>query len=113
MFDFVHNRRQGFNSSSRLLVLVAVASGLWIATASPASATSFGATAWGSGTGGQLGDGTGASKDVPAAVSALTGVIAISTGSGPVGCGFACGGHSLALLSNGTVMAWGNNSGDS
>jgi alpha-tubulin suppressor-like RCC1 family protein len=50
----------------------------------------------------QLGNGT-ASSNVPVPVSGLTGVVAISaTGAG--------GHHSLALLSDGTVMAWGANS---
>jgi len=43
--------------------------------------------------------GTGTSRSVPVAVSGLSGVKAISAGSD----------HSLALLKNGTVMAWGQN----
>jgi alpha-tubulin suppressor-like RCC1 family protein len=56
--------------------------------------------AWGSDGYGELGDGgTAWGDDVPAAVTGLTGVTAI-----------AAGGHgSLALLNNGTVMAWGGN----
>jgi RHS repeat-associated protein len=58
--------------------------------------------AWGVDSFGQLGDGEtgyGASRSTPVEVSGLTGVTAVSAG----------GTHSLALLSNGTVKAWGNN----
>jgi alpha-tubulin suppressor-like RCC1 family protein len=58
--------------------------------------------AWGDDTFGQLGDGkTSANNDAesPVAVTGLTGVTQVSAG----------GEHSLALLSNGTVMAWGDN----
>ncbi len=64
--------------------------------------------AWGAPEHGQLGDGTmtgpgkcglEACSDVPVAVSGLSGVTAIAAGET----------HSLALLSNGTVMAWGSN----
>jgi alpha-tubulin suppressor-like RCC1 family protein len=65
--------------------------------------------AWGSNGFGQLGDGGEAKSDVPVAVCAagekapcakkLEGVRAVSAGRF----------HALALLSNGTVMAWGNN----
>ena len=108
MLGSMHLRKQGVDRCASVLAVLAIAVGLSATVASPAEATSFGATAWGSGTGGQIGDGTGVSKDVPAAVSALTGVTAVATGS-PSGCGGSCGGHDLALLSNGTVMAWGNN----
>src|SRR5205807_9399049 len=77
-------------------------------------------TAWGENASGQLGDGThtGPSACVyrygfpheeleevrpcsasPVAVTGLSGVSAIAAG----------GAHSLALMRNGTVMAWGNN----
>jgi alpha-tubulin suppressor-like RCC1 family protein len=56
--------------------------------------------AWGDNLEGQLGDGNKGheASDVPVPVSELSGVTAIAAG----------GDHSLALLSNGTVMAWGN-----
>jgi alpha-tubulin suppressor-like RCC1 family protein len=56
--------------------------------------------AWGSNGWGELGDGTSSwGDDVPAPVTGLSGVTAIAAG----------GGSSLALLSNGTMMAWGAN----
>jgi alpha-tubulin suppressor-like RCC1 family protein len=56
--------------------------------------------AWGSNDLGDLGDGTSsAADDLPAPVLGLSGVKAIA----------ARGGTGLALLSNGTVMAWGSN----
>jgi hypothetical protein len=56
--------------------------------------------AWGANLEGQLGSGSKALKStVPVAVKALSAVKAIAAG----------GEHSLALLSNGTVMSWGAN----
>ena len=56
--------------------------------------------AWGSNGWGELGDGTSSwGDDVPAPVTGLSGVTAIAAG----------GDSSLALLGNGTVMAWGAN----
>jgi alpha-tubulin suppressor-like RCC1 family protein len=56
--------------------------------------------AWGDNESGELGDGSvGGYSDVPVEVKGLTGVTAIAAGFG----------HSLALLSNGTVVAWGSN----
>jgi alpha-tubulin suppressor-like RCC1 family protein len=56
--------------------------------------------AWGSNVSGELGDGVeGEPSDVPVPVSGLSGVTAIAAGEG----------HSLALLSDGTVAAWGEN----
>ena len=60
----------------------------------------FGAVAWGSNTYRQLGDGyKEASSAQPVPVSGLRFVTAVSAG----------GRHSLALLANGTVVAWGAN----
>lgn len=59
--------------------------------------------AWGDDTSGQLGNGTAgaaASAENPVAVSGLTGVTQVSAGAE----------HSLAVLSDGTVLAWGDNS---
>ncbi|MDP2709885.1 MAG: RHS repeat-associated core domain-containing protein [Solirubrobacteraceae bacterium] len=56
--------------------------------------------AWGAGTSGQLGDGESSSSSVPVAVSDLTGgVRAVAAG----------GNHSLALLHDRTLRAWGSN----
>jgi hypothetical protein len=92
-----------------LLLAAMVAALTMMAVATPASATSYAAAAWGSNVAAQLGDGSiigpetcleeGGCRKTPAAVSGLSGVTAISGGND----------HSLALLSNGTVMAWGSN----
>jgi alpha-tubulin suppressor-like RCC1 family protein len=56
--------------------------------------------AWGNNESGQLGTGSGAFEStVPVEVKGLTNVKAIAAGAN----------HSLALLANGTVMAWGDN----
>jgi hypothetical protein len=56
--------------------------------------------AWGDNGAGQLGNGTfGNFSDVPVLVKGSRGAIAVAAG----------GEHSLALLSNGTVAAWGQN----
>ena len=58
------------------------------------------AQAWGRNTNGQLGDGTqDIDRTTPVGVSGLTNVTTIAAGQS----------HSLALLSDGTVMAWGAN----
>jgi alpha-tubulin suppressor-like RCC1 family protein len=66
--------------------------------------TSGGAVlAWGNDTAGQLGNGAASANDDaenPATVNGLTGVTQVSAGAE----------HSLALLSDGTVEAWGDNS---
>ncbi len=60
--------------------------------------------AWGENKSGQLGDGTTTEKDVPTPVKGVSGVQAVAAG------GIATlGGHTLALLDNGTVLAWGAN----
>jgi alpha-tubulin suppressor-like RCC1 family protein len=60
--------------------------------------------AWGENTYGQLGNGTTANSSVPVLVKEREG-----KGIPPVTAVAAGGGHSLALLANGTVMAWGDN----
>lgn len=55
--------------------------------------------AWGANTGGQLGDGTKVSKDLPNQIGVRTNWIKA----------FAGGSHSLALRSDGTLWAWGLN----
>ena len=64
--------------------------------------------AWGSNTNGQLGDGTTISRSTPAPVSGLgpgSGIVSIAASySGLLGA------HSLALRSDGAVLAWGFNS---
>ncbi len=55
---------------------------------------------WGENTYGELGNGTFTSSSVPVEVTGLTGVTAIAGGGDDFG---------LALESNGTVWAWGNN----
>jgi alpha-tubulin suppressor-like RCC1 family protein len=60
--------------------------------------------AWGENLSGQLGDGTTIEKDVPTPVKGLTGVKAVALGGIST-----IGGHMLALLQNGTVMAIGAN----
>ena len=59
------------------------------------------ASSWGENEDGQLGDGseTSGSSNVPVQVVDLTGAVALSAGYQ----------HSLALLSSGAVMAWGDN----
>jgi len=72
------------------------------ASAASASATSYSVMAWGENNQGQLGngtDGTGTETDVPVPVRGLSGVTGVATGTW----------HSLAMLEDGTVMAWGGN----
>ena len=91
------SRRRG---SALILSAIIAAMALTMAMASPALAASVGVMAWGDNEQGQLGNGTTTSSDLPVAASGLmSGVSAISAGSL----------HSLALLSNGTVMDWGDN----
>jgi alpha-tubulin suppressor-like RCC1 family protein len=60
--------------------------------------------AWGENKAGQLGDGTTIEKRVPTPVRGLTGVKAVALGGDS-----SIGGHMLALLDDGTVMAVGGN----
>ncbi|POM25853.1 Regulator of chromosome condensation (RCC1) repeat protein [Actinomadura rubteroloni] len=60
--------------------------------------------AWGSNSTGQLGDGTTTNHSTPITVPGLTGV---KTTWGAVAAG---GGQSLAVLTSGTIKAWGSNS---
>jgi len=81
------------------LMLVLLALVVAALAGAPAAGASYGAVSWGENLYRQLGDGTNKTySDVPEAVSALSGVTAVYAG----------GRHSLALLSNGTVMTWGN-----
>ncbi|WP_103560901.1 RCC1 domain-containing protein [Actinomadura rubteroloni] len=59
--------------------------------------------AWGANGSGQLGDGTTTQRTSPVTVAGLSGV---ATGFGAVGAG---NGHSLAVLADGRVQAWGGN----
>ncbi|MES2709405.1 MAG: Calx-beta domain-containing protein [Verrucomicrobiota bacterium] len=69
--------------------------------------------AWGDNFSGQLGDNTSETRFTPVAVSAVQGqsalfgktVVAVSAG----GADTVSGGHSLALCSDGTIAAWGEN----
>ena len=66
--------------------------------------------AWGNNTLGQLGDGTTSSRNVPAQVPGLSGVVAVSAGQGfQDECCYRGQGHSLALTQDGRVWAWGYN----
>ena len=57
------------------------------------------ASCWGSNVGGNLGDGTGQSRDWPQKVAGLSDLVGISAGSG----------HACALHADGTVSCWGGN----
>ena len=101
------DRQLGIGSTTAFSSVPAAVSGLKFVTAVAAGGRHSLAlradgtvVAWGDNELGQLGDGE-LSQDsaVPVPVSGLSGVKAISAG----------GNHSLALLANGTVMAWGAN----
>jgi hypothetical protein len=97
------HRSGGLRRGAFASLLAGAVSALLLATPAPASGTSSGAISWGYngdefGRGsGQLGDGNMFNTDVPVTVLGLSRVTAVSAG------GFS----SLALLSDGTVMAWG------
>ena len=82
---------------SNLSDVIAIAAGLASGMALRSDDT---VRAWGNNQYGQLGDGTTEDSSTPIQVSNLSGAIAIAAGAV---------GHSLALKSNGTVWAWGNN----
>lgn len=82
------------------LCLVAVST-IGAMGAAGASGTPYGVLAWGANGSGQLGDNSTISSDVPVAVSLPSGVTATQVAGGY--------GDSLALLSNGTVLDWGEN----
>src|SRR5260221_9537025 len=92
-------------------ILAAVIAALMMAVAAQAQAAPSVAKAWGTNDRGQLGDGTHegpektcgdehnrACSTTPVQVSNLSGVTAVAGGEE----------QALALLENGTVMAWGN-----
>ncbi len=96
-------RSGGGSPRSRLLgsMLAASLTALvFAASAGTASAASYGAMSWGENLFRQLGDGSAeALRTLPVPVSGLSGVSAVAGGQH----------HSVALLSNGTVVAWGSN----
>jgi alpha-tubulin suppressor-like RCC1 family protein len=100
----LHNKKEAV-SVRKLTGVVAIAAGEEHSLALLSNGT---IEAWGANSEGQLGDGTfagpqtctyGPCSTLRVPVSGLGGVVAIAAG----------GDHSLALLSNGTVMAWGEN----
>jgi alpha-tubulin suppressor-like RCC1 family protein len=82
-----------------LRTIAAIAATLTIASATPALAVPLSGMAWGEGHFGELGDGSFTTADLPTATDGVSGVVSVAAG----------GKHSLALLSNGTVMGWGAN----
>src|SRR5260221_8981117 len=95
-------RDAGSKHGWSVTIVAGILAGLTVAIAAPAQATPNVAKAWGKNDSGQLGNGTGGTgkkSDVPVAVQGLSGVVAVSSGLL----------HSLALLEDGKVMAWGNN----
>jgi alpha-tubulin suppressor-like RCC1 family protein len=98
------------------LILVAILASLTMAITASAQAAPIVVKAWGANSDGQLGDGTTegpekcgsepqACSTTPVEVSKLTGVTEMSAGGGET----ENSGWGLALLENGTVMAWGRN----
>jgi alpha-tubulin suppressor-like RCC1 family protein len=86
-----------------ILTTIAVALALALVSAAPASAASYGAVSWGMDVYGQLGNGVEDpalfESETPVAPAGLTGVKEVAAG----------GETSIALLADGTVMAWGEN----
>jgi alpha-tubulin suppressor-like RCC1 family protein len=110
--DFVTGRAvTGSRRRGLALILIGMIAALSLVIAASAQAAPNAAVAWGWNEHGQLGDGTSegpekcgpsqeACSTTPVAVSELSGVTAVAGGET----------HSLGLLENGTVMAWGANS---
>ncbi len=89
--------------ASKTVVAIAGGSGHSLALCSDGTVA-----AWGNNSSGQLGDNTRTQRNVPVAVNAVSGVSALY---GKTVVAIAAGlGHSLALCSDGTVAAWGDNS---
>jgi alpha-tubulin suppressor-like RCC1 family protein len=89
----------GMGRAQRLCLAAALAVAA-LALGAPAASQAAGTMAWGSNANGELGNETSAKSTTPVAVSGLgSGVKQISAGSA----------HALALLSNGTIKAWGAN----
>ncbi|WOX26364.1 hypothetical protein [Streptomyces solicathayae] len=85
--------------STGLLVLLTTLAAL---PAPPAAAQAQRVESWGSNHSGQLGDGTTDDRHTPVTAAGLTAANVTGLAAG--------GAHGLALLSNGTVKAWGGNS---
>jgi len=86
---------------SGLTGVMAIATGTYHSLAVKSDGTAW---AWGGNIWGELGNGTNLNSDVPVQVSGLTGVVGVAGCTDSTG---AC--HSLAVKSDGTVWAWGNN----
>jgi alpha-tubulin suppressor-like RCC1 family protein len=94
MDSLATHRSGGLRRGGFALVLAAIVAAVTMATAAPASASSSVRESTPSGT---------------VSVSGLNEVAAVSAGGGCPDPAFSCPDFALALLSNDTVMAWGNN----
>jgi len=118
----VHQARQGHCRVAGLVAVVIATMIMVVAGPAAAAPSSSSVLAWGANGEGQLGDGTttgpeecphvfglgsvlGPCSRIPVPVTGLSGVTSVAAG----GQRDDFGAHSLALLSNGTVMAWGGN----